>query len=148
DWWLALAALCPLPLIGWLVAKVRDKLGHGFAQGGRAWAEMTSVLADTIPGVRVVKAFAQESREVDRFRETNDRILETNDRVNSTWSFFYPMVTLLTEMGLLLVWAVGVWRIADHNIKVGTLTMFIGFIMRFYARLESISRISASTQRA
>ena len=32
---------------------------HGFQRGGRAWAEMTSVLADTIPGIRVVKAFAQ-----------------------------------------------------------------------------------------
>ena len=42
--------------------------GTGFEQGDRAWAEMTSVLADTIPGIRVVKAFAQERREIERFR--------------------------------------------------------------------------------
>ena len=36
---------------------------------------MTSVLADTIPGIRVVKAFAQEQREIDRFRRSNDHVL-------------------------------------------------------------------------
>ena len=37
---------------------------------------MTSVLADTIPGIRVVKAFAQESREVERFNRANRRVLD------------------------------------------------------------------------
>jgi parallel beta-helix repeat protein len=40
---------------------------------------MTSVLADTIPGIRVVKAFAQERREVERFRRSNDNVLVAND---------------------------------------------------------------------
>ena len=44
---------------------------------------MTSVLADTIPGIRVVKAFAQEHREIERFRRANDRVLQANDRVNT-----------------------------------------------------------------
>ena len=51
---------------------------------------MTSVLADTIPGIRVVKAFAQEQREIDRFRRANDHVLAADDRVNRTWSFFGP----------------------------------------------------------
>ena len=67
---LALAALSPLPLIAWLVYHLRGKLTYGFQRGGRAWGAMTSVLADTIPGIRVVKAFAQEKREIDRFRRS------------------------------------------------------------------------------
>ena len=61
---------------------------------------MTSVLADTIPGIRVVKAFAQEQREIERFRTSNDHVLHANDRVNEHWSFFGPMVNLLTQFGL------------------------------------------------
>ena len=61
---------------------------------------MTSVLADTIPGIRVVKAFAQERREIERFRRANDRVLQANDRVNTVWSFFGPIVVLLTDLGL------------------------------------------------
>jgi ATP-binding cassette subfamily B protein len=147
DHYLAMAALIPLPLIAWLVTKVRQQLGHGFAQGGRAWAEMTSVLADTIPGVRVVKAFAQESRESDRFRQANDHILTTNDRVNRVWAFFYPMVALLTEIGVIIVYVVAVWRVA-HSLTIGAVSAAILLINKFYARLDSISRISASTQRA
>ena len=64
---LALAALCPFPLIVWMVYRVRGRLLRGYRQAGAAWGAMTSVLADTIPGIRVVKAFAQESREIERF---------------------------------------------------------------------------------
>jgi ATP-binding cassette subfamily B protein len=69
--WLALVTLVPLPFIAWLIHTVRDKLRYGFEQVDRVWSEVTSVLADTIPGIRVVKAFAQEKREVARFREAN-----------------------------------------------------------------------------
>src|SRR5262249_3219661 len=57
---LALAALCPFPIIAWMVYRVRGILFRGYRLQGAAWAAMTSVLADAIPGIRVVKAFAQE----------------------------------------------------------------------------------------
>ena len=52
---------------GWSIT-ARNHMQRGFQRGGRAWDEMTSILADTIPGIRVVKAFAQEKREIERFR--------------------------------------------------------------------------------
>jgi ATP-binding cassette subfamily B protein len=145
---LALATLVPLPVITYLVHEVRSRLRNGFQLGSRAWADMTSVLADTIPGIRVVKAFAQEHREVDRFRHANDRVLHANDRVNRLWSFFGPMITLLTDGGLLIVWIVGVWQIYNNNLKIGTLTVFLAYINRFYMRLDSMSRMLSATQRA
>ena len=71
---------------------------------------MTSVLADTIPGIRVVKAFAQERREIERFRTANDRVFQANCRVNTLWAFFEPIVSLLTALGLAVVWGYGSWR--------------------------------------
>ena len=109
-----MATLLPLPVIAYLVHRVRNRLRRGFALGTRAWGEMTSVLADTIPGIRVVKAFAQEKREIERFRAANDRVLRANDRVNAIWTFFEPFVGLLTSLGLLVVWAVGAWQIIRH----------------------------------
>jgi ATP-binding cassette subfamily B protein len=145
---LTLATLCPFPLIVWLSYRVRRKLLHGFRQGGVAWGEMTSVLADTIPGIRVVKAFAQERREIDRFHGSNQRVLKANDRVNVIYCFFSPVVSLLTTGGLLVVWAFGAWRIYQGEITVGTLTAFLAYIARFYTRVESMIRMSSSTQRA
>ena len=148
DPWLAFITLLPFPAIAWLIQAVRARLRHGFALGSRAWGEMVSVLADTIPGIRVVKAFAQESRETTRFREADEHVLEANNRVNRIWAFFTPIISLLTEVGLLVIWAFGAWRIAGGSIKVGMLTVFVTYISRFYVRLESMSKMIASVQRA
>lgn len=145
---LACAALGPAPLVGWLVSQVRGHLRGGFAAASRAWSAMNSVLSDTIPGVRVVKAFAQEQREIERFRVTDRRIFETNDRVNRMWSFFTPMIELLTDVGLLVVWAVGAWSVAHDRITVGVLTGFVLYIQKLYGRVESMSKFMASAQRA
>jgi ATP-binding cassette subfamily B protein len=145
---LALVTLIPLPFIAWMIHSVRDRLRIGFEKTGRVWSEITNVLADTIPGIRVVKAFAQERREVERFRLANQYSLQANDRVNKTWSLFTPTISLLTEIGLLIVWAFGIWEVAHGSIKVGVLTAFIAYIGRFYTRLDSMSRIVSITQKA
>ena len=145
---LAAVTLLPFPLIAWLVQVFRGKLRRSFQRGARAWAEMTNVLADTIPGIRVVKAFAQERREVERFRRSNDHVLAANDHVNTVWSFFSPLVNLLTQFGLLVIWAYGAWRVFQNRIDVGVLITFQILIGRFYVRLESMSRIVQATQRA
>ncbi len=146
--WLALVTLVPLPFIAWMIHTVRDKLRTGFEKIDRVWSEVTNVLADTIPGIRVVKAFAQEQREADRFAAANQTNLEANDRVNKTWSLFTPTVTLLTEIGLLIVWGFGIYLVAGGSITVGVLTAFIAYIGRFYTRLDSMSRIVSVTQKA
>ncbi|HNO76171.1 MAG TPA: ABC transporter ATP-binding protein [Nitrosomonas mobilis] len=145
---LALVTLVPLPIIAWLIHLVRDRLRIGFEKVDRIWAEVNNVLADTIPGIRVVKAFAQEKREAVRFHAANQRNLQINDRVNRVWSLFTPTVTLLTEVGLLVVWVFGIWQISKDQITVGVLTAFLAYIGRFYIRLDSMSRIVSVTQKA
>ena len=145
---LAMATLIPFPAIGWLIQRVRVRLRHGFARSSHAWGEMVSVMTDAIPGIRVVKAFAQERREIDRFKGANNHVLESNLRVNRLWSFFSPTVSLLTEFGILVIWAFGAWRVYKGEITVGVLTAYIAYISRFYLRLDSMSRMLANTQRA
>ncbi|MFM2034823.1 MAG: hypothetical protein RL459_88 [Pseudomonadota bacterium] len=146
--WLALVTLLPLPFIAWMIHVVRDRLRTGFEKIDRVWGEVTNVLADTIPGIRVVKAFAQERREAQRFRQANAHNLAVNDRLNKVWSLFSPTVSLLTEVGLLVVWAFGIWLVSKSQITVGVLTAFIAYIGRFYTRLDSMSRIVSVTQKA
>jgi ATP-binding cassette subfamily B protein len=145
---LALITLVPLPFIAWMIHVVRDKLRTGFEKIDRVWGEVTNVLADTIPGIRVVKAFAQEKREAMRFYEANKHNLAVNDRLNKVWSLFSPTVSLLTELGLLVIWCFGIWQVAHGEITVGTLSAFIAYSGRFYVRLDSMSRIVSVTQKS
>ena len=146
--WLALVTLLPLPFIAWMIHHVRDRLRTGFEKIDRVWSEVSNVLADTIPGIRVVKAFAQEKREAERFHIANQHNLQVNDRINKIWSLFTPSVSLLTETGLLVVWAFGIWQVSKNQITVGVLTAFLAYISRFYSRLDSMSRIVSVTQKA
>jgi len=148
DPMLALAALLPFPIIVWLVQWFRSRLLRHYIRSTVAWADMTSVLTDTISGIRVVKAFAQEQREIDRFNETDQRVVASNDRVNRMWAFLGPVITLLTTVGLLIVWAFAAYRVYQSSITVGILTAFIAYITSFYARSESLISIFSSVQRA
>lgn len=145
---LALATMASCPPITWLILRLRGRLSGGFLRGGRAWSAMTSILTDAIPGIRVVKAFHQEQREVARFTQANRRIVEVNDRINALWTFFWPMVAFLNQIGLLVVWVVGSLQVFGHHVTIGVLTAFIAYIGRFYARLESMSRMLSATERA
>jgi ATP-binding cassette subfamily B protein len=64
------------------------------------------------------------------------------------WTFFWPVVVLLNQLGTIVVWGFGAWRVVDGAITLGVLTAFVGYISRFYSRLESMSRIVNATQRA
>jgi len=145
---LAMLTLVPFPFVVWLIYAVRERLRRGFSRAAVAWSDMTSALADTIPGIRVVKAFAQERREIDRFVSANERVLEANDRVNVIWSFTGPVVSLISEIGLLVVWACGAWLVFTGSVTVGGLTAFLAYIARFYGRVESMIRMVPATQRA
>ena len=148
DPYLAIFALAPLPFIAWLIHLVRDRLRTGFEKIDRVWGEVTNVLADTIPGIRVVKAFAQETREAARFRTANKHNLAVNDKLNKIWSLFSPTVSFLTELGLLVIWVFGIYQVSKGNITVGVLSAFIAYSSRFYGRLDSMSRIVSVTQKS
>ncbi len=148
DPYLALITLVPLPFIGWMIHFVRYRLRTGFEKIDRVWGEVTNVLSDTIPGIRVVKAFAQEKREAERFRVANQHNLQVNDRINKIWSLFSPSVSLLTEIGLLVVWGFGIYQVSKGEITVGMLLAAIAYISRFYGRLDSMSRIVSVTQKS
>ncbi len=145
---LALVTLLPFPFIVLLVNAVRERMRRGFARASVAWGDMTSILADAIPGTRVVKAFAQEQRESDRFAAASQDVVAANDRVNVVWAFFGPLVSLANEVGLLVVWAAGAALVFSDSLTVGALTAFLAYIARFYGRLESMVRMVPATQRA
>ena len=78
------------------------------------------MLADVIPGVRVVKAFAQEKREIDRFEGKSAELLSGELRVARLRSVFSPTMTFLTSLGTLIIWWVG-----GNKVLGGTLSRAI-----------------------
>ena len=84
----------------------------------------------------------------ERFRVANARNLAVNNRVNKVWSLFTPTVTVLAEVGVIIVWATGIWLVAKDEISTGVLLTFVAYTGRFYSRLGSMSRIVPVTEKA
>ncbi|HET6426718.1 MAG TPA: ABC transporter ATP-binding protein [Planctomycetaceae bacterium] len=145
---LAVITLLPFPFVIWLMYYSRDKLQTGFLASSNAWSAMNSVLADAIPGIRVVKAFAQEQREIDRFGTTNEHLLNTNNRVNAIWTFFWPLIAFLNNLGVLIVRASALYLISAGSLTLGEFFLFLDLSSRFYGRLESMTRMVNASQRA
>src|SRR5258706_3703228 len=71
DWSVTGVQTCALP-ISTRRSRATTYISRLFIRAWRKWSRVTDVLSDTIPGIRVVKAFNQEDREIDRFGERNE----------------------------------------------------------------------------
>lgn len=114
DWSLALLVLIPLPLMTWLFYRHSQRIQILFLRIWRKWSAMTGVLSDVIPGIRVVKAFAQEGHEIHRFEERNRALERESDNLHETWTRFWPKMVMLMHVCSLIVWSVG----APHEQKL------------------------------
>lgn len=145
---LAFITLLPIPFLFWLILLVRLRLTISFERIARVWSEVINILSETLSGIRIIKVFAQEGREVFRFKSANKRNLLENDHMNKIWSLFSPTSALITEIGIIFVWGFGIWQVAHHQIQVGVLTAFLVYLSKFYGRVESLSLIVSVTQKA
>ena len=106
---LALITLGPVPLIVWgNHFGSRIKLHRLYRRAWRQSAKLNSILTDTLPGMRVVKAFGQEGGgEVNRFVVTNRELQATNLRAARLGRTFYPLMGFLSTLGTMSIWAYG-----------------------------------------
>ena len=146
--YLGLVALLSFPMVAGLTLYTRNRLQDSLLSGYRAWSYMTSVLQDVISGIRVVKAFAQEEREAKRFKAANDAVVRANDKVNKLWTFFWPTVVGMNQVGLIVAWGCGALLVYEQKITLGVLTAFIAYITRFFGRVESMTRMTGALERA
>ena len=148
NWKLALFAMLPTPLIVVLTIQFGKKMHHIFHRLWRRWASLSAILADTIPGVRVVKAFAQEDREVDKFDQRSHDLLENELGAAKLWTVFGPTMQFVSFLSNIIIWLVGGFQVLAGDISLGVLFIFVGFMMRFLGPIRMLSFLHQRFQRA
>jgi ATP-binding cassette subfamily B protein len=108
------------------------------------------VLADTIPGVRVVKAFNQEAREVGRFGARNEDVTAEFNRIHALWTTFWPLLMLAVHGTTVLVWALAVPRLlgGGTELSVGTFVSFLLYTTMFVGPIDVIGQVARTMNRA
>jgi ATP-binding cassette, subfamily B, multidrug efflux pump len=129
DWQLALVALVSMPLLIWWSLKFGVTVRPMFAAVQQQFGVMTSALQENIAGARVVRAFAQEQRENERFEAELQELFRRNLRATKLWSFFYPSVLFLSGLGLGAILWFGGYRVLSGALSVGTLVAFNRYLV-------------------
>lgn len=148
NWKLAAITLIPLPVLIIGAGYFGHKMHRLFHRLWRRMATITAILADTIPGVKVVKAFAAEEREIDRFNVASKDIFDHSIRVAKLTMIYYPIMGFATFAGGIIVRWVGGGQIIDGALTLGTLMVFMGYMMRFYSPIQGLTRVNERFQRA
>jgi ATP-binding cassette subfamily B protein len=125
---LALFTLVPMPLLGLITYYFGRRIRRVYRSLWKYWAEMSTILADVLPGVRVVKAFAQEKREVSRFEDTSRQLRKGQLRSVKVSSIFGPFRSFTTYIGHIIIWTLGSHQVLRGEMTIGTLQAFISYM--------------------
>lgn len=154
DWRLGLIMTLPVPLLCWAIFAHGERLNALFLRAWRKWSDVTDVLSDTIPGMRVVKAFHQEEREKTRFNARNHAVTEEFNRIHHQWTSFWPALLLAIHAMTVGVWAFALPRMLGSGeadvvmLSAGTFVSFLLYMTMFVAPIEIIGQMARITNRA
>jgi ATP-binding cassette, subfamily B, bacterial len=136
DWRLALIVVLPAPLVAYIQFVVwRVVLHKLFHKQWRVYDKANSFLHDVLSGIRVVKSFGKEEREVKRFRQYNSEFAAATIRSETVYSYLSPISFYLIQLGQYFVLLFGCNMIVGGELSLGELIQFTGYATMIYGPL-------------
>jgi len=104
--------------------------------------KQAGTLNGILSGIRVVKAFSQEDREVKRFNAVSNRLMKSRRKVDKSVSMFNPVMGLVFQLGGWIVWFVGGRDVIGGEMRLGDLMAFFGYLWMFYGPLNTLTQFT------
>ena len=141
---LTIVTLLAFPFYGYSVMHFFGKLRILTRKRSQALADVQSYLHERVSGVSVIKSFALEEIEQERFDKTNDNFLEKAIDHTRWNAKAFAVVNTITDVAPLLVLAYAGYQVINGSLTVGTMVAFIAFIERVYSPLRRLVNSSTS----
>lgn len=141
DRQLALLVLAPTPLIaagGWIYSRWVSPRATAARE---ATSALNATLHDTLTGIRQIKSYTAEEMRQWKFLAASQRLKDKQTRLMAAWAFYAPSMTLLGNLGLVLLLMAGSWWCVKGSMTAGQLMQFIllvGFLYEPIARLHGV----------
>jgi subfamily B ATP-binding cassette protein MsbA len=147
SWQLSLIALVILPLLGFSLQPMLRKLRRGNLRRGNVHGEMTSVLQETISGIRLVKASGTEAYEEGRFAEGSNKYARSSLKLTRLALLAPPVTEIIgTVIAVLILW-IGAWQVLSSRSMTGaTLLAFLTLVLRLLQPLKQLSQMRTTAQ--
>ncbi len=144
---LTLWVLLPVPFV---VVSVYyfGKIIHRLSERIQAALGALSTRAqENLTGVRVVRAYAQEKQEIESFDRVNRDYVERNIQLITSWSLFFPGLTTLIGLTVVILLGKGGVAVIDHRVSVGTLWAFYTFLIQLTFPIIALGWVTNIFQR-
>jgi ABC-type multidrug transport system fused ATPase/permease subunit len=145
---LALVALAPFPFVIWVAFRYGRRNRPASQEVQQRIAELTAEAEENVSGVRVVKAFAQERRQLRRFDEAVRRVFEQSMVSTRLRAFYNPFIGFLPQLGLAAILLVGGRQAIDGSITLGEFVAFYGYVLMLTSPMRTLGVSLGMAQRA
>jgi subfamily B ATP-binding cassette protein MsbA len=147
SWKMTLLALVLVPILAAVLQPLLKKLRAGNRRRGNQHGEMTSVVQETVSGIRLVKSFGAESYEEQRFQEASNRYARSTVRVTRLSYLAAPVTEIVgTCMAVLLLWVGAREVLMDRAMAGADLIAFLLYALRLLQPLKQLSQMPTTAQ--
>jgi len=147
NWKLAIAVLLVSPVIFYIIVLFKRKVAPMHALLREKFASLNTFAQENISGNRVVKAFAREDYEIDKFDKANKDYMETNEETNMTWQRYFPFVETCADILPVVLLLVGGIFIINGEITMGEYVSFSGLLWAIANPMRLLGNILNEFQR-
>lgn len=141
NWRLFLCVALVIPIMLTLSRAFTRRLSPQWLRAWHNRARLSDTIGDNLSGVKVVKAFVQEQREVGRFTNHSSDLANASIHVEKTWMTMLPVLNFVTGLSALLVWLIGARQVLGGAISLGVLMTFIAYLGMLYGPLQAVNRV-------
>jgi ABC-type multidrug transport system fused ATPase/permease subunit len=134
----------PVLLLGSLAFRIASASAYRLTR--EKIATVTAYLQETLSGVRVVRAFGQEPRHLERFAELNDENRDANMRTVNLNAAYFPAVELLSAVATAAILIYGGNQVLDGNVTIGVLASFVFYLQTFFDPIQQLSQLYTTYQ--
>lgn len=148
DWKLTLVTLITVPMVLGIINIFGKRLrlaGHDVQ--GRT-ADITSLLQETLSGIRVVKSFAHEDHEIKRFTTENENNFRAVMRATKLTSLLSPLVEFSAAIAITVIFWYGGYSVVTGSITAGSLIAFLIYAINLSNPVKRLSQVYGNIQKA
>ena len=145
---LAALSLIPVPIVVFVAARYGRRGRPAVQEVQQRIAEVTADVEENISGVRVVKAFAREDRQFDRFTTSVGRVFDQAMISTRLQAFYSPFIGFLPQTGLAVILLFGGRRVIDGGLSLGEFTAFYAYLLMLLSPMRTLGMSLGMAQRA
>ncbi|MGO4546092.1 ABC transporter ATP-binding protein [Paenibacillus sp. 2TAB23] len=141
NWQLAAMILIPTPFLFAGLYWLWKRLGSLWYSQWQSALHVNNVIGEALQGIRVIKAFAQENAEKNRFDKVNNHWINRTISFGNLWLGVSPIFTVLTAVFGIAVWYLGGRSVMSGTMSIGTLTAFTTYLLMFFGPVQASGQL-------